>query len=127
MAVFCSNSYEEEIKEKWGNTEAYKEYEQRMANCSKDRWQEITDGLLVIFQKFSACKQNGSAPDSAEAQSLIKELQDYISENYYTCTKQILKGLGQMYTADERFKNNIDKSGKGTAEFTSRAIEIYCE
>ena len=56
---------------------------------------------------------------------LVKELQDYITENYYTCTNEILAGLGQMYVADERFKANIDKNGDGTAEFVSKAIENY--
>ena len=63
---------------------------------------------------------------SPEAQALVKELQNYITENYYTCTNEILAGLGQMYGADERFKTNIDKHSPGTAEFISQAIKIYC-
>lgn len=64
--------------------------------------------------------------DSDKAQALVNELQSYITENYYTCTKRILAGLGQMYVSDERFKNNIDKHIQGTAEFVRDAIEIYC-
>ena len=82
---------------------------------------------MVIFAKFSECRNNGNTADSDEAQALVKELQDYITENYYTCTNQILAGLGQMYIADERFKNNINKNGNGTADFASKAIEIYCK
>ena len=65
-------------------------------------------------------------PDSEEAQSLAKKLQNYITENCYTCTNEILSGLGQMYVTDERFKDNIDKHGVGTAEFVSKVIKIYC-
>jgi len=81
---------------------------------------------MAVFAKFAECMQNGYTADSDDAQALVKELQNYITENYYTCTKDILAGLGQMYVADERFKTNIDKNGDGTAEFVSRAIEIYC-
>ena len=71
--------------------------------------------------------QSGAEPSSAEAQALVKKLQNYITENYYTCTDEILKGLGQMYVADDRFKNNIDKYAIGTAEFVSIAICKYNE
>ena len=80
-----------------------------------------------VFEKFADCMQNSNTADSTEVQVLVKELQNYITENYYTCTNQILAGLGQMYVADERFKTNIDKYGSGTAEFVSKAIEIYCK
>ena len=71
--------------------------------------------------------KNGNTANSNEAQILVKELQNYITENYYTCTSEILAGLGQMYVADERFKINIDKNSNGTTEFVSKAIEIYCK
>ena len=71
--------------------------------------------------------KSGTEPSSTEAQALVKKLQDYITENYYTCTDEILKGLGQMYVADERFKNNIDKYAAGTAEFVSEAIKVHYE
>ena len=70
--------------------------------------------------------KNGEAPDSAEAQHLVKTLQAHITENYYRCTNEILFGLGQMYAADERFNNNIDKHGDGTAAFIRDAITVYC-
>ena len=120
-------NYEIEVKECFGNTDAYKEYEQKNDNYTKDEWQEINDGLMLVFAKFAECKKNGNTADSNEAQTLVKELQAYITENYYTCTKEILAGLGQMYVADERFKANINKNGNGTAEFVREAIEIYCK
>ena len=120
-------NYDLEIKQSFGNTDAYKEYEQKTANYSKDKWQMVNDGLMAVFSRFAECKKNGNTADSDEAQALVKELQNYITENYYTCTKEILAGLGQMYVADERFKTNIDKHSEGTADFVSKAIEIYCK
>lgn len=119
------NNYDLEAKKRFGETEAYKEYEQKTTNYTKDQMQEVNDGLMSVFAKFSLCLKDGNAADSDEAQALVKELQAYITENYYTCTNQILAGLGQMYVADERFKENIDKNGQGTAEFVVAAIKAY--
>ena len=119
------NNYDIEVKERFGNTDAYKEHAEKTAKYTKDKWQSVNDGLMVIFAKFAECMNNGNTADSDEAQALVKELQNYITENYYTCTKEILAGLGLMYVADERFKTNLDKNGDGTAEFVSQAIEYY--
>jgi len=85
------------------------------------------EGLNEVFAKFAKCKAKGNTPDSDNAQILVKELQNYITNNFYTCTDEILKGLGVMYTADERLKENIDENGSDTAEFVSKAVEIYCK
>ena len=114
------NNYDLEVKARWGDTDAYKEYAQKTVSTSTN------DGLMAIMAKFACCMQNGNTPDSSEAQALVAELQAYITENYYTCRDEILAGLGQMYVADERFKNNIDKHGDGTAQFICDAITIYC-
>ena len=81
---------------------------------------------MAIFAEFAACKRNGAKTGSNEAQALVAKLQAHITANYYTCTDEILAGLGKMYVADERFKKNIDKYGEGTAEFAADAIEVYC-
>jgi hypothetical protein len=82
---------------------------------------------MAIFAEFAACKNSGESADSAEAQALVAKLQAHITANYYTCTDEILAGLGKMYVVDYRFKKNIDKYGDGTAEFASEAIASYCE
>ena len=81
---------------------------------------------MAIFAEFAVCKDSGVSADSAEAQVLVAKLQARITENYYTCTDEILSGLGRMYVADERFKKSIDKYGEGTAAFTSEAIAVFC-
>ena len=80
---------------------------------------------MEIFAEFATCKANGATPSSAVAQALVAKLQSHITDNYYACTDEILAGLGKMYVADERFKKNIDKYGKGTAEFAAEAIAKY--
>ena len=118
-------NYETEVRERWGSTDAYREHEQKTKNYTKEKWGEANDGLMAIFAEFAACKDSGASADSDEAQALVVKLQAHITANYYTCTDEILSGLGKMYVADERFKNNIDKYGDGTAEYVSDAIEVY--
>ena len=120
-------SYETEARSCWGNTVAYREHEQKTKNYTKEKWAEANDGLMAIFAEFAACKASGASADSAEAQALVAKLQAHITANYYTCTDEILAGLGKMYVADERFKKNIDKYGEGTAEFAEEGIRIYVE
>ena len=118
-------NYETEARSRWGNTYAYREHEQKTKNYTKEKWAEANDGLMAIFAEFAACKASGASADSNEAQALVAKLQAHITANYYTCTDEILAGLGKMYVADERFKKNIDKSGEGTAEFAAEGIEFY--
>ena len=121
------DNYSAEAQERWSNTNAYREHEQKTRNYSKEKWAEANDGLMAIFAEFAACKESGVSADSAEAQALVAKLQAHITENYYSCTDEILAGLGKMYVADERFKKNIDKYGEGTAEFAAKGIRIYVE
>ena len=120
-------NYETEARERYGNTTAYREHEQKTKNYTKEKWAEANDGLMAIFAEFAACQNSGASADSAETQELVAKLQTYITDHYYTCTDEILAGLGKMYVADERFKNNIDKYGEGTAEFASEAIATFCQ
>ena len=122
-----SNKYGLEARERWGNTDAYREHKQKTKNYTKEKWAEANDGLMAIFAEFAACKDSGASVGSAEVQELVAKLQAYITANYYTCTDEILAGLGKMYVADERFKKNIDKYGEGTAEFAAEGIRIYVE
>lgn len=111
------DKYAAEAKQKWGQTAAYKEFEQKHLNSA-----DKTNEFMQIFAEIGKIKH--LPPNSKKAKNLIKKLQNFITENYYTCTDEILKNLGKMYISDERFKNNIDKAGGvGTAEFTAKAIE----
>ena len=119
--------FDSETRSRYGETAAYREHEQKTKNYTKEKWVEANDGLMAIFAEFAACKDSGTSADSAEAQAIVAKLQAHITANYYTCTDEILAGLGKMYIADERFKKNIDKYGEGTAEFAAEGIKIYVE
>ena len=122
-----TKDYKTEASECYGNTDAYREHEQKTKSYTKEKWVEANDGMMAIFAEFAACKDSNASADSVEAQALVAKLQAHITANYYTCTDEILAGLGKMYVADERFKKNIDKYGEGTAEFTAEGIRIYVE
>ncbi len=114
-----------EAKAKWDNTEAYKEFEKKTAGRTEEQMNSAGEGLMAIFIRMGAIHHLPAA--SGEAQALVAELRNYITEHYYTCTKQILRGLGQMYIAGDSMTENIDRAGgEGTAAFAHQAIEIYC-
>ena len=120
------DEYAAQAKAKWGKTEAYKEFEQKTANQTPAQQKDTGDGLMAIFAEIGAIRH--TSPASGEAQALVAKLQGFITEHYYTCTRQILRSLGQMYIAGDSMTDNIDKAGgEGTAEFAHQAIEIYCK
>ena len=121
------DNYSTEARPRCGNTDAYREHEKKTKNYTKEKWTEANDGLMAIFAEFAACKDGGASADSAEAKVLVAKLQAHITANYYTCTDEILAGLGKMYVADEQFKKNNAKHGEGTAEFAADAIAVYCQ
>ena len=121
------DKYKAEAKGKWGKTDAYNEYAEKTNDYSKQKWNDLANGMNSIMAEFSVCMKNGESPESANAQTLVQTLQNHITKNYYHCTNEILSGLGQMYVADERFRNNIDKNGDATAEFIREAITFYCK
>ena len=119
------DEYAARAKASWGTTPAYKEFEEKSKGRTKEQDQKIYQGMIDIFAQFGQIRD--SDPASGEAQTLVKNLQDYITEHMYTCTKEILSGLGKMYAGDGEFAKNIDSyGGEGTAEFASRAIGFYC-
>ena len=120
------SQYEKEAKERWGNTAAYAEFEGKSRNYSKKTYQNLRADMDNIMKEFALCMQSGAKSDSDQAQTLVKKLQEHISEHYYTCTSEILSGLGQMYVGDERFTKNIDRHASGTAEYISNAISVFC-
>ena len=118
--------YTAQAKAKWGKTDAYKEFEQKTAGQSPEQMKSTGDALMDIFVEFGAIRH--LSPASPEAQALVAKLQGFITEHYYNCTNQILRGLGQMYVAGGSMTDNINKAGgDGTAEFASQAIAIYCK
>ena len=119
------NQYSAEAEEKWGNTSQYKEFEEKNKNRAKQEFEDINDRFMNIFSQLGALKN--LPVEDEKVQEKIKELKEFITENYYNCTNETLNVLGQMYVNDEKFKKNIDKvGGDGTAKFVSQAISVYC-
>ena len=116
------NKYAEEVRQRWGSTDAYKESQQRNTDFS-----QAASLLDAVFEEFAELDRSGISPDDEAAKIQVEKLQRCITDNFYTCTNEILAGLGQMYAADVRLKNYIDKHGEGTAEFVSQCIKSYCK
>lgn len=120
-----SKEFDNEVKERWMNTEEYKEFKQKNKNKSKQEFENISSGLMNIFSELGTLKK--LSVEDEIVQEKINELKNFITNNYYNCSNEILYSLGQIYVNDERFKTNIDKAGgEGTAEFVSQAISVYC-
>ena len=120
------DEYSAQAENLYGKTDAWKEYKHKAENRSKDQEKALGDGLMDLFAKLGGMKD--LAPESTEVQAWVKELQGYITANYYNCTPQILSGLGEMYAGGGSMTENIDAAGgKGTGEFARDAIRIYCK
>ena len=130
--------YAKRAREEYSGTDAYKEYEVKSAGRTAETEAVLGEGLMAIFARFGKLLTDGTsaasegrtpaAPASPAAQALVRELQDYITEHFYTCTPEILAGLGKMYAADGEFRENIDRcGGDGTAVFVSKAIDHFTQ
>lgn len=128
FSVFDTKKFDEyakQAKEQWGKTAEYKEFEQKSQSRSKEEERAIMEQFMQLFADFGKLKD--IEPETADVQSLVKNLQDYITQNFYKCSNDILLSLGQMYAGGGEFTTNIDSvGGKGTAEFAAEAIRIYC-
>ena len=120
-----ADAYAKEAKARWGDTAAYAEYERKTAGQSKEAMREAGEELTALLAVFGRLKERpASAP---EAQAQVKALQDFITARFYTCTNEILAGLGQLYAAGGEFTDHIDRAGgEGTAAFAVEAIRLYC-
>lgn len=116
--------YATEVKERWGESDAYAESEKKTKNYNDTQWKALSGAGEALLDEFA--KNRNIQPDSKEAQALVEKWQAYITSNFYHCTKDILSCLGVMYIGDERFTENIDKNGEGTAAFMAACIEVYC-
>lgn len=121
------NNYNNEAYKRWGGCVAYSDYKEKTKNYTKEKWEKVNQGLMALFAQFAECKLREESFSSHRAQAVVVMLKEYITDNYYMCTDEILKGLAKMYVEDDRFKKNIDIFGEGTAQFACRAICVYCQ
>lgn len=117
--------YAQETREKYGNTSAYKESQEKTSKYTKNDWANIMEKWDVIYKKIADAMDKGAA--DPEVQEAIGEFRQHITDNFYTCTLEIFRGLGDLYVNDERFTKNIDKYKPGLAKFLREAMNIYCD
>lgn len=116
--------YKKEVKANWGDSVAYQEFEKREKQGQD--FNQTAEKLMQLFAELGTLRK--LSPSDQAVQEKLRALQCFITNNYYTCTPEILSGLGQMYANDERFRRNIDAAGgEGTAEFANQAIAVYCK
>ncbi|MFA9380014.1 MAG: MerR family transcriptional regulator [Acetanaerobacterium sp.] len=120
----AQRQYADEVKQRWGSTDAYTESTKRTASYNKEDWRRITEESDAIYDGFAA--QMGGGPASPAVAQLVADWQAHITAHFYECTNEILAGLGEMYVSDPRFTENIDKRKSGLAQFMSDAIRLYC-
>lgn len=119
------DEYARKAKEEWGDTSEYKEFAMKDKNRTEEEKKHMVQNFMLLFKEAGTIKNEDPASD--KAQDLVKRIQQYISDNMYNCSKDILAGLGKMYTGGGEFTENIDAAGgEGTAEFVGKAISIYC-
>lgn len=122
------DEYAAQAKASWGKTEAYKEFEEKTKDMSVEQSNQVAENMMALFTEFGLLMKEGKAVDDEVVQTQVKKLQDFITEHFYTCTKEILSGLGKMYNGGGSMTENIDKfGGRGTADFAAEAIAIYCK
>lgn len=120
------DEYAKQAKESWGNTKEFKEFEKKQKNRSDEETKMVNQQLMMVFAEFGKIKSEKY--ESEEAQNLVKKLQNFITDNFYNCSNEILSGLGKMYASGGDFTKNIDEfAGEGTAVFVDKAIEYYCK
>lgn len=124
---FDPRQYEAEVEERWGNTEAYRQSTQRTQGYSKEDWARIKAQSDELLRRIAAQVQAGTAPTSEAAMDLAEEHRRQIDRFYYSCSHAMHRNLAQLYQADARFEQNLDRHGEGVAAFLSAAIEANCE
>ena len=120
-----TDEYAARAKASWGNTPEYREFEQKSKGRTKAEAFELNEQMMGIFAEFGKIKSGN--PASEKAQALVRKLQEFISEHFYTCPDETLYGLGMMYAGGGEMTENINRyGGKGTADFASEAIRCFC-
>jgi DNA-binding transcriptional MerR regulator len=119
---FDPTQYAEEVEERWGDTDAYKESQRRTSRYTKDDWLRIKAEGAEVEERLAAAMQSGAGPNSDEAMDAAEAHRQQISRWFYDCSYEIHQGLGDMYVADPRFTEHYDRLAPGLAQFVRDAI-----
>ena len=119
---FDQSKYEEEVKERWGNTEAYQESQRRVKQYTKDDWTRIKQEMESLNQRLADVMKSGKPATDRAATEIAEQHRQHIDRWYYPCSHQMHKGLGDMYVQDPRFAQNYEKVAPGLAQYMRDAI-----
>lgn len=122
---FNPAEYEAEARERWGETDAYKESARRTARYTKDDWKRIMAQQKAVTDGYIAAMEAGDAPDSPEVFAVVENHLVSISDNFYTLPGEMFGNLAEMWVADQRFTKNIDKAKPGLAQFQHDAVKAW--
>ena len=123
---FDESQYEEEVRERWGDTQQYAESQRKWASYSKEEKDAIKEegGRLTVAM---VSENPSAAPDDPDVQAAIAEYLAYINQYFYSCDVDQLRGLADMWAADPRFSANYEQVRPGGAAFVREAVHIYCD
>jgi DNA-binding transcriptional MerR regulator len=116
--------YKKEAKDRWGETDAYKQSMERVKSWTKNDWDEIKSESAAIYQAIADNMDKGI--ESKEIQEQIAKHHNHINR-FYDCSLEIYQGLGNMYVADPRFTAFYEKIKPGMAQFMHEAMDFYCQ
>lgn len=119
---FDPDDYADEVRERWGSSEAYKESQRRTASYTKEDWKRLTEEFDAVHRKMAEVMANGLPADSAEAMDVAEEHRRFISSGYYDCSYEMHTCLGEMYVADERFTATYEAIRPGLAVYMRDAM-----
>ncbi|CAM4417841.1 TipAS antibiotic-recognition domain-containing protein [Deinococcus marmoris] len=124
---FDPAEHEAEARERWGETDAYRQSTARTGRYTKADWEAVKAEMNAIYARYVSLMAAGTPPDSAEAQAVAADHRAHISARYYVASPEMMRGLAQMWMADERFTRNIDRAGEGLAAYSSAAVLAWAE
>ena len=118
--------YEAEVKERWGNTEAYKESMTKTSKYTREDWERINEIQMKNLKDLCDLYRAKVSHDDPRVQEVVDSSRKFISDNFYECSLEALSGLGRMYVADNRFAAYYEKFAPGLASYYNNAIQYYC-
>jgi hypothetical protein len=124
---FDPSAHEAEAKERWGDTEAYRESARRTKKYGKREWQQIKAEGEQITRKLAEAMEAGKPPTSPEAMDAVEAHRLQIDKWFYPCSKEMQRGLGEMYVEDARFSAFYERIRPGLAEYVRDAIRANAE
>lgn len=120
---FDPTRYQEEAMERWSHTEAYRESAKRTRRYREEDWQTIQQELHQVLQELAERLARGQAPTDPAVMDLAERHRTHIDRWFYPCSPSMHQGLGEMYVADPRFAETIERHGEGLAAFLRDAIK----